>query len=198
VPTNTVSGSIAVPLGARIGFGVPDTAGEEPTGPSILVVDGDPNGIEAPKGTLALDPTTPALWQNTDGGTTWGQNSSSTPGPWVPFPLVTQWNDTQGGFAPIAYRLHPDGSLEFRGSADALAGATSLLGTLPSGVWPAYDLEVTVNGYINSFTAAGARLLIGSNGPVRIEKVFGEVDPYESPAVGDNWSLDGIRIPLGV
>jgi hypothetical protein len=72
MPTNTVSGSIAVPIGARIGFGVPDTADQEPTGPSILVSDGDPNGtIDAPIGTLALDATTPALWQNTDGATAW-------------------------------------------------------------------------------------------------------------------------------
>jgi hypothetical protein len=72
MPTNTVSGSIAVPLGARIGFGVPDTADQEPTGPSIIATDGDPNGtVQAPKGTLALDSAGPSLWQNDAGGLVW-------------------------------------------------------------------------------------------------------------------------------
>jgi hypothetical protein len=95
MPTNTVSGSIAVPLGARIGFGVPDTASEEPTGPSILVVDGDPNGVvTAPVGTLALDPTGPALWQNA-GESAWIAASATNA-------AVLTWNrevpvENQGG-----------------------------------------------------------------------------------------------------
>ena len=39
---------------------------------SVYVVAADPNGtLTALKGSLALDDTTPALWQNTDGATAW-------------------------------------------------------------------------------------------------------------------------------
>lgn len=44
---------------------------DSPQGFAVLCA-GDPNGaIRAPKGTLALDNITPAIWQNTNGVTTW-------------------------------------------------------------------------------------------------------------------------------
>jgi hypothetical protein len=80
VSVNEINGNLAVPLGARIGFGLPPYGSDEPSGPQILVVAADPNGsVVAPKGTLALDLGAPTLWQNLDGGTAWvlaGGNAS--------------------------------------------------------------------------------------------------------------------------
>lgn len=42
--------------------------------PQVLIGDGDPNGdVFAPKGTLYIDRVAPALWQNTDGLSSWTQ-----------------------------------------------------------------------------------------------------------------------------
>ena len=76
---HSFSGNVALPLDGRLGFGIPAIGGDEPTGPQLLAVAGDPNGVvTAPIGTLALDFGTPSLWQNI-GGTTWvlaGGNAS--------------------------------------------------------------------------------------------------------------------------
>jgi hypothetical protein len=70
---NTFNGNIVVGLENSVGFGIPtDPQALEATGPRLLVVQSNPNGtVIAPRGTLAIDASEPALWQNTDGLTTW-------------------------------------------------------------------------------------------------------------------------------
>lgn len=53
-----------------------------------LICAGDPNGaIRAPQGTLAIDNITPAVWQNTNGITTWEQLGSGGGGG------ITSWGE---------------------------------------------------------------------------------------------------------
>lgn len=64
---NVFGEGIIVPAGETIGFGSDDSDAVV-----IAINDGDPNGVvSANKGSLILDFTTPALWQNTDGATAW-------------------------------------------------------------------------------------------------------------------------------
>jgi hypothetical protein len=56
-----------------VGFGASsDPQVLEATGPQIFTVTGDPNGtVTAPQGSLAIQRDSAALWQNTDGSSTW-------------------------------------------------------------------------------------------------------------------------------
>lgn len=52
------------------------------SGTKVIIVDGDPNGIvTAPLGSLAVDFTTPDLWQNQDAATTWKSLANPAPPP---------------------------------------------------------------------------------------------------------------------
>lgn len=72
---NKLGGNAVLPLTAHFGFGVPD-ADDASTGPRVIVVDGNPGGLPAPVGSLALDYATPTLWQSTGSGT-WSQVTPS-------------------------------------------------------------------------------------------------------------------------
>ena len=71
---NQIRGNTIIPLTDHFGFGLPGADGslDDSTGARIIAVNGAPGGvITAPKGSLALDYGTPALWVNTDGATGW-------------------------------------------------------------------------------------------------------------------------------
>ena len=75
----------------------------------VQVVTSSPNGVvTAAKGTLAIETTTPTIWQNTDGGTTWVQFISGS--------------DTQES---VYYGPGTDGTVTFDGT-------TTILGIVPS------------------------------------------------------------------
>jgi hypothetical protein len=67
------NGNIVVGSENSMGFGIsPDPQVLEATGPQLLTVLGDPNGsVIAPRGSVALQRDTAALWQNQDGISTW-------------------------------------------------------------------------------------------------------------------------------
>jgi len=79
---NQIRGNTLIPLTDHFGFGLPGADGSEDssTGARIIAVNGNPNvgAIPAPKGSLALDYATPALWVNTDGAATWVTAGSSS------------------------------------------------------------------------------------------------------------------------
>lgn len=156
------NGNAVVPIDGRIGFGIPAIGAEEPTGPQLLTSDGDPNGaITAPAGTLALDFTTPALWQNTDAATAWA--------------LVGMGGATIPVFARTLYVnnnmvvVGPDGSIAkpFPTISGALAAAGSPVDALDqllpytlriaSGI---YDEHLVLPAYRNvNFVAEGIVIL---------------------------------------
>jgi hypothetical protein len=72
---NVISGNIVVGADNSIGFGVSsDPQVLEATGPQVHAVTSDPNGnLVAPIGSIALRGDTGALYQNTDGLSTWVQ-----------------------------------------------------------------------------------------------------------------------------
>jgi hypothetical protein len=75
---NTFNGNVVVGTENSVGFGISsDPQVLEATGPQLLTVLGDPNGsVIAPRGSVALQRDTAALWQNTDGLSTWASVGS--------------------------------------------------------------------------------------------------------------------------
>lgn len=157
------NGNVAVPIDGRIGFGLPPIGDDEPLGPQILATDGDPNGVvTAPVGTIALDFTTPALWQNTDGGTTWV--SVAMGAGVVPFLRTLYVNN---GMAVV----DPDGSIAkpfptIQAALDAAGVPTGLLDQfLPYNIriqTGVYDEDVTVPAYRSvNFIAEGGPVAVG-------------------------------------
>jgi len=72
-------GKVVVPLTDHIGFGIPADGGDESsTGPRLIASAGDPNGLPAPAGSIALDYLTPATWMKTAVGTVWVLSGSSS------------------------------------------------------------------------------------------------------------------------
>lgn len=75
---NKIGGNVVIPIDEHFGFGVPDTA-DASTGPRVLAVDGDPNGLPVPVGSMALDFTTPAIWQATNAIGAWAIVGGAAP-----------------------------------------------------------------------------------------------------------------------
>jgi hypothetical protein len=71
---NVFAHSVFVPATSALGFGT-----DEATAVAIIITDGDPNGsITAAKGSLAIDTTTPLLWQNSAGTDVWEKVGAQT------------------------------------------------------------------------------------------------------------------------
>jgi len=79
---NQIRGNTIIPLTDHFGFGLPGAAGDLDSSVSARVIasNGDPNGLPAPGGSLALDYATPAFWLAVDAVGTWFELSAASLG----------------------------------------------------------------------------------------------------------------------
>lgn len=100
-------------------------------------------------------------------------------GSWINLPLATGWTATS--YVP-QYRTDGVGRIYLRGTAVAGSGATSVLGTLPTGFWPTYQMNFPC--YCNLSGTPGVSFVdINGAGVVSVGGAY---------TSGNIWAIDGI------
>ncbi len=119
---------------------------------------------------------------------------SLTPGPWVALTIDAQWGDAASegwGTSTLAYRLHPDDTVELRGGVAVTGGsAGNNPFTVPTAIQPLATIWITVAAWETGGSVAGQRVFsLSSN--ISIED--GATPPLPAD---DVYFFDGIRYGL--
>jgi hypothetical protein len=164
-----INGNLIVPTGQSVGFGAPtDPQVLEATGPQVHAVTSDPNGnLVAPIGSIALRGDTGALYQNTNGLSTWVQVGAT---------------GAQGGYSlPAAVE-------SFTGTISQRASASLTLPTLADGETAIYDVDTFFSSGSSDGVATFTMTIdVGKTGPAGYA-----LAPYKNgnvPAVGAEGTL---------
>jgi hypothetical protein len=154
--------------------------GPAATTANVRTCNGSPNGsVIGTRGSLCMDPTTPAVWVNTNGGTTWiqiGPVFSATAGGSVPasggvagtfLRADGVWAAPSAGGGLTSFSFGTDGAVNLDGVSTVTIQGISVapaanVYTLPAGATTIYGTNVTIAGGVTVKSSTSGLQIIAS------------------------------------